>query len=159
MSFRNPQAALRAGMADEMIRHLDIRRPTAEQKLPSSKLQMGRFHEILVRMTPEESSAAPVRATIHPTRVHAALGNKLRWEMMGMMMDGKTLTARDASRALRQDVNTIMKHLRLLRSLGLIEAVTSQQDARYLFYYIPERWRPQPGVLDYGGCIARFPVR
>lgn len=110
-------------------------------------------------MSSEASAATPVRTTIHPAAVHAALGNKLRWEMMGMMADGKTLTAREASRALRQDVNTIMKHLRLLRRLGLIEAVSSNQDARYLFYYIPERWRPHPGVFDCSGCTARFPLR
>ena len=38
-------------------------------------------------------------------------------------------------------------------------AISSDQDARYLFYYIPERWRPQPGVFDCAGCTARFPVR
>ena len=73
-------------------------------------------------MTPEASAAAAVRPTIHPAAVHAALGNKLRWEMMAMMVDGKTLTAREASRTLRQDVNTIMKHLRLLRRMGLIRS-------------------------------------
>jgi hypothetical protein len=91
----------------------------AEHKFPSSRLQSAAFHEILPRMTPEASAAAPAHSTIHPAAVHAALGNKLRWEMMAMRA----------------------------------------QDARYLFYYTPERLRPRPGVFDCGGCTARFPVR
>jgi len=144
---------------DKKGRQMASRIKIAEQKPPSSMLQSRAFHEILPRMTSEASAATPARPTIHPADVHAALGNKLRWEMMAMMSDGKTLTAREASRTLRQDVNTIMKHLRLLRRMGLIEAVSSTQDARYLFYYIPEHWRPHPGVFDCSGCTARFPVR
>ena len=159
LRFRDRPAAPGATTVAKKGRHVVFRANIADQKPPRSKLQSRAFREILATMTAEPSAAAPVRSSIHPAVVHAALGNKLRWEMMGMMADGKTLTAREASRTLRQDVNTIMKHLRLLRRLGLIEAISSDQDARYLFYYIPERWRPQPGVFDCAGCTARFPVR
>ncbi len=75
---------------------------------------------------------------------------------MKMMSDGSMLTANDASMVLRRDVDTVMKHLRLLRRLGLIQAKAGQNDARYLYYYIPEQWRRRPGLLNYGACIFRM---
>lgn len=114
------------------------------------------FHGILSPVMPDASAAKSSRSKLDPVRLHAAFSNPLRWQMMRIMADGKTLTANEASRVLRRDIDTVMKHLRLLRSEGLIETVPGKQDKRYLFYYIPARWLPQPGVLDYGFCTIRF---
>jgi DNA-binding transcriptional ArsR family regulator len=114
-------------------------------------LQTRMFHGILSPVMSDASAAKSSRS-----KLDAAFSNPMRWQMMRIMADGKTLTANEASRVLRRDIDTVMKHLRLLRSKGLIETVPGQQDKRYLFYYIPARWLPQPGVLDYGFCTIRF---
>ena len=60
-------------------------------------LQMWWLHETLSRMNPTESPVVRDRRRLHPPQVHTALGNKIKWEMMSMMADGRTPTARQAS--------------------------------------------------------------
>jgi len=60
---------------------------------PTFPLQTSTFHEILSSMTSTAPAEMPDRSMIDPVRVHAALGNKMRWQMMRIMADGTMLTA------------------------------------------------------------------
>jgi predicted transcriptional regulator len=94
--------------------------------------------------------------TMNPVVVFAALGNRLRWQLMRLMADGRMISATQAASELNRDVDGVIKHFRVLRDAGLVTWTTSQKDARFLMYYIPDRFRPRPGVLDYGVCVVNI---
>jgi predicted transcriptional regulator len=87
--------------------------------------------------------------------VFAALGSKSRWPIMQLLADGKPRTATDVATVLKRDFDGVSKHLRLLRSVGLV-AWAEGADRRLLFFSIPEKHRLVPEVLDYGVCTVRL---
>ena len=54
-----------------------------------------------------------------------------------------------------RDFDGVSKHMRLLREAGLLEGRLGE-DRRFLFFYMPERYRRQPGWLDFGICTVRM---
>ena len=106
-----------------------------------------------------ESAAALLASptsTIDPARLFAAFSHPIRLKLMQMMGDGRMLSATEAAAVLKRDVDGINRNLVVLRDTGLVNCKTSEQDARFLLYYIPEAWRPQPGVLDFGFCVLQL---
>jgi DNA-binding transcriptional ArsR family regulator len=102
---------------------------------------------------------APIQANIDPVTVFAALGSPIRWRLMKMMANGKMLSASQASDALgRHQLDSLIKHLQVLRDAGLVNSKRNEQDRRSQLYYIPEVWRTEPDVLDFGFCILDLSV-
>lgn len=73
--------------------------------------------------------------------------------MVNIMADGRTLSATELAAVMKRDLDGIIKHLRILLDAGLLSRKQSEQDARFLLYYMPQAFRPRPGVLDYGSCV------
>ena len=85
----------------------------------------------------------------------AVLGNPRRWLMVQMLASGRALTASQMAAALGHDFDGVSKHMRVLRAAGLL-ASRHGADRRLELYYIPEVFRPRPGILDYGFCMFRI---
>jgi DNA-binding transcriptional ArsR family regulator len=87
----------------------------------------------------------------------SALGNPVRWQAVKRLAGGAALSASQVASALKRDFDGVSKHLRVLRAAGVV-ASRPGEDQRFELYYIPATFRPQPGVVDYGFCLLRFPV-
>ena len=46
----------------------------------------------------------------------------------------------------------------VLRAAGLVNSKYDEKDRRFQLYYIPEVWRTEPEVLDFGFCILDLSV-
>lgn len=92
---------------------------------------------------------------LDPTAVFAAFSNAIRWRALQLMADGSQIRATDLAAAIQRDFDICSKHLTILANTGAVDW-TRGQDRRTLLYFIPEQYRPQPGVVDYGFCAVRF---
>jgi hypothetical protein len=90
-------------------------------------------------------------------KVLAALSNDIRWQAMQLMANGTAICATDPAPKVGRDVDTVSKHLRVLQASGAADW-RAGEDTRFTFYFVPEKFRPQPGVVDYGFCQFRFPA-
>lgn len=88
--------------------------------------------------------------------VLAALASDVRWQAMRMMADGSTVCATELAAATGVNVDSAGKHLRVLLTAGAVD-VRAGEDTRRSHYFIPEKFRPQAGVVDYGFCTVRLP--
>ena len=68
------------------------------------------------------------------------------------MADGRGLSATEAASVMHRDIDIVIQHLRVLKNAGPLNWKPSEQDARFLFYYLRPEWRPQHDVLDFGFC-------
>jgi len=104
----------------------------------------------------------PIQANIDPVRYLTLWVNPIRWRLMRMMANGKMLSASQASDALGRhqlhQLDSLIKHLQVLRDAGLVNSKRNEQDRRSQLYYIPEVWRTEPDVLDFGFCILDLSV-
>lgn len=91
---------------------------------------------------------------LNPVAVFAALGSKIRWPIIQLLADGTPRTATDVASALGRDFDGISKHLRLMRSAGVVDAGPGA-DRRLVLFSIPPEKRREAGVLDYGICTVR----
>lgn len=89
-------------------------------------------------------------------KVLAALGNKLRWQMFRMLADGTAMHSAEVAREFKRDFDGISKHLRILRSAGLLRSHRAS-DRRVTAYFIPAEFRRQAGEIDLGFCLLRLP--
>jgi predicted transcriptional regulator len=103
----------------------------------------------------------PVASTsvpgIDPAAAFAALGNPLRWAIYQMLARGEALTASQAAGRLKRDFDGVSKHLRVMRSAGVVASRRSEEDGRLELYYIPTTLRRADGVVDLGFCAIRVP--
>jgi len=103
----------------------------------------------------------PVASTsgpgIDPAAAFAALGNPLRWAIYQMLARGEALTASQAAGRLKRDFDGVSKHLRVMRSAGVVASRRSEEDGRLELYYIPTALRRADGVVDLGFCAIRVP--
>ena len=100
----------------------------------------------------QAATPSTVRAVSPPSnapRFFAALGNPLRWEMLKLMMQHGPLCASQLATMLKRDFDGVSKHLRVMRTAGVVRA-TPGEDRRLLFFAIPAVNQPEPGLLDYG---------
>jgi predicted transcriptional regulator len=100
----------------------------------------------------------PNKGKLDPVTVFAALSSPTRWRLIQMMADGKMLSASQAALALGRQLDGLIKHLQVLRDAGLVNSKYKEQDRRCQLYYIPEVWRTEPEVLDFGFCILDLSV-
>lgn len=105
------------------------------------------------------AAAAPVPAkpTLDPVSVFAALGQPVRWRALQLMAEGEVVYPQKLARQMDAHFDTVAKHLRLLLATGAVAARDGEPDTRFTCYYIPEAFRPEPGVVDYG--FARLDFR
>lgn len=92
---------------------------------------------------------------LDPNKVLSALGNALRWEMVKLLADGSALHAAAVARHFDRDFDGISKHLRILRSAGVLKSQRSQ-DRRVEQYYVPNDFRQIHGQIDLGFCLLRL---
>lgn len=93
---------------------------------------------------------------LDPKKVLSALGNELRWEMVKLLADGSALHAAAVARHFDRDFDGISKHLRILRSAGVLKSRRSE-DRRVEQYFLPNAYRQTPGQIDLGFCLLRVP--
>ena len=120
---------------------------------------MSIVHEILSAMDSTAASSVLKAATISPVRLFKLLGNPLRWELMLLYADGRSMSATDVAPLVHRPFHIVLKHLRILRDGGLLQCIPSSEDARYLLYSMPGQWRPSPGVFNFGWCILNHAPR
>lgn len=101
--------------------------------------------------------ASTSEAGIDPAAAFAALGNPLRWAIYQMLARGEALTASQAAARLKRDFDGVSKHLRVMRSAGVVASRRSEEDGRLELYYIPTTLRRADGVVDLGFCAIRVP--
>ncbi len=92
---------------------------------------------------------------LEPRKVLSALGNELRWEMLKLLADGSALHAAAVARHFDRDFDGISKHLRILRSAGVLKSKRSK-DRRVEQYYVPNEFRQVHGQIDLGFCLFRL---
>ena len=110
-------------------------------------------------MTNVTPSAAPSAGGkgLDPAKAFAALGNPLRWSIYQMLADGRAMSASEVAAVVKRDFDGVSKHLRLMRSAGVL-ASKRGEDRRLELYHIPETIRRADGVADLGFCVIRLPV-
>ena len=94
---------------------------------------------------------------LDPVAVLAALGNVNRLQMVTQMAGGMALPINELVRALGRSYKAVHKDMAVLYAAGAV-AVRYGEDGRVGLFYIPEQYRPRPGVVDYGFCRLRFGV-
>jgi predicted transcriptional regulator len=99
------------------------------------------------------TAAATSRANLDPVQVFAALSTPVRWRLMRVLADGRRISATQAARIVGRPLDGVIKHLQTLRDAGLVHCQYKEDDGRILLYYIPDMWRTEPDVLDFGFCI------
>ena len=115
----------------------------------------GRIEPFPCPMSNDSASTAGGAPALDPVTVLAALANDVRWQAMTMMAGGTGISASDLAAASGRDVDSAGKHLRVLRAAGAADW-RAGRDTRFTLYFIPEKFRPQPGVVDYGFCRLQF---
>lgn len=88
-----------------------------------------------------------------PEQVFAALGNPVRWQIVLRLANGQPMAATSVAQAFGRDFDGISKHLRLLRSAGIL-ASRRGDDRRVELYYIPEQILKTSGQLHLGFCVV-----
>jgi len=92
---------------------------------------------------------------LDPEKVLAALGNRLRWQMLKILADGTAMHAAEMARQFDRDFDGISKHLRILRAAGVLESRRGK-DRRVEEYFVPPVFRKKSGQLEFGFCLMRL---
>lgn len=101
--------------------------------------------------------AAKLVANLDPVKVCAALGYPQRWQILLMLATGPCLSTSAVASALRGRPDAVSKQLRVMRDAGVLVAEMGQ-DRREVVYSIPEIFRREPGMLDFGVCRIPLPA-
>ena len=124
-------------------------------RLPTVSLQVSSFSLQVFRQPPTATVLPQPTQPLNAIAVFEALGSKIRWPILLLLADGKPRTATDVASVLGRDFDGVSKHLRLLRAAGLVDWRVGE-DRRLLLFSIPEKYRREPGVLDFGVCTVRL---
>ena len=92
---------------------------------------------------------------LNPVAVLAALGNANRLQMINLMARGEALTLSGLVQTTGRSYKAVHKDMDVLLAAGAV-AIRRETDGRVGVFYVPEPYRPQPGVVDYGFCAVRF---
>lgn len=95
------------------------------------------------------------KQVLNPVTVLAALGNGQRLQIVGLMSHGEALTINGLVQSMGRSYRAVHKDMDVLYDAGAV-AVRYAEDGRVGLFYIPDGYRPQPGVVDYGFCAVRF---
>ena len=92
---------------------------------------------------------------LNPVLVLTALANVNRLQIIGLMAQGEKLTLNGLVKATKRSYKAVHKDMDALWAAGAV-TMTRGEDKRVGFFYVPEPYLPQPGVVDYGICAVRF---
>jgi hypothetical protein len=109
----------------------------------------------VIPSNPSTTSTATSSTQLDPVAVFSAFSNPIRWQAMKLMADGTKIRATDLATTIKRDFDICSKHLTILHDSGAVDWAYGE-DRRMLFYFIPEKFRTEPGVVDYGFCRLRF---
>ncbi|MCB1079040.1 MAG: helix-turn-helix transcriptional regulator, partial [Verrucomicrobiae bacterium] len=93
---------------------------------------------------------------LNPDRVLASLANPMRWQFVQLLADGRAWSASDVANRFDRDFDGVSKHLRVLRSAGVL-ASRRGIDRRQELFFVPNGFRQHSGHLDLGFCLLRVP--
>jgi DNA-binding transcriptional ArsR family regulator len=93
--------------------------------------------------------------TLDPVAVLAALGNVNRLQMVARMAQGEALTINGWVASSGRSYKAVHKDMDVLWSSGAV-ALRRETDGRVGIFYVLEKYRVVPGVVDYGFCAVRF---
>lgn len=93
---------------------------------------------------------------LNPDKVLAALANPHRWQFVQLLADGRPRSASAVAERFGRDFDGVSKHLRLLRSAGVL-ASRRGDDRRQELFFLPSIFRVRDGELDFGFCVFRVP--
>lgn len=93
---------------------------------------------------------------LDPVAVFAALGSEVRWPILQRLADGQAWAVTDLAAAFGREADGIGRQLQVLLRAGVVE-MSIGEDRRTSMYRIPERYRREPGVLDFGVCRVLLP--
>ena len=101
----------------------------------------------------------PATSRLDEPTVMAALGHTVRWEAVKLMVQDGSVTAAHLAGLLGRDYDGVSKHLRILRAARVAFSRRDTEDARKEAYYIPDAFRPEPGIVDFGFARLDFRLR
>src|SRR5437667_10283055 len=107
------------------------------------------------------TAAAPTPSVqaprVDPRTLFYVLSHPIRLKLLKLMADGRMLTATEAASLMHRDIDIVIQHLRVLKNAGLLDWKPSEQDARFLFYYLKPECRAQPAVPAFGSSKVQRP--
>lgn len=97
--------------------------------------------------------AAPIASLpkLEPIAALFALGSPVRWPIIKLLADGRTLSITDAAEVIGCTRENMGKQFGVLINAGVVD-VRDGEDRRHTLIHIPAARRPAPGVIDYGFC-------
>lgn len=93
---------------------------------------------------------------LDPVKALAALANPFRWQFVRLMADGSEWSASAVADRFGRDFDGVSKHLRRLRSAGILSSRRGQ-DRRTELFFLPSPFRSREGELDFGFAVLRLP--
>ena len=104
-------------------------------------------------LAPSTPSLAPAVGLpqLDPVAALFALGSPVRWPLIRLLADGRTLSITEAAALAGCTRETMGKQFGVLINAGVVE-VCEAEDRRHTLISIPAARRPAPGVVDYGFC-------
>ena len=104
-------------------------------------------------VSPGAVVAAPIRteARLDPVAALFALGSPVRWPLIKLLADGRTLSITEAAEMIGCTRENMGKQFGVLINAGVVD-VREGEDRRHTLIQIPAARRPAPGVIDYGFC-------
>jgi len=79
----------------------------------------------------------------------------MRWSIFQMLAGGRAMSASQVAAVVKRDFDGVSKHLRLMRTAGVL-ASKRGEDRRLELYQIPPALLRADGVVDLGFCAIRF---
>ncbi len=110
---------------------------------------------------PDPAPPVPVVEFQKPVLLLQAIADPVRYEALRQLATGAYLSPTDLAPKLGVKVDSMSKHMRVLRNRGAVQLVRPENgDGRVQYYQIPKRFRAMTDtgrpLLDYGVCVIRF---
>lgn len=100
------------------------------------------------------TGVAMIRRRAVPVQAFKALGSEVRWQILQMLGDGLEHSASEIAAILKRDIDGVAKHLRLMRSAGVIMSQKGE-DRRFEMYRLRREALGADGSLDLGTVLIR----
>lgn len=110
---------------------------------------------------PDPVPLVPGAEFADPVRLLEAIADPVRYRALKELAAGAYLSPTELAKSLGVKVDSMSKHMRVLRDRGVVQLVSPEAgDGRVQYYQIPQRFRVTSDagrpLLDYGVCVLRF---
>lgn len=110
---------------------------------------------------PDPAPPVPVAEFPKPVLLLQAIADPVRYGALRELAAGAYLSPTELAPKLGVKVDSMSKHMRVLRDRGAVQLVRPEDgDGRVQYYQIPQRFRATTDtgrpLLDYGVCVVRF---